>query len=677
MTSAEKAFCFVSMMALGLSAETIGLGASPNKWTADDILMEERAGDWAVSPDGTMAVWVKSGVEVIDGEERRVSSLSISRLAEGTSSELIRGRETVWSPAFSPDGKSIAFLSDRKPPEGKGAQIWAIPIKGGEPFPVSRLDRGIRRFAWKDATSFVALAPESTASWDAKRENREEGDYVLVGEKPDPPTRLFLLNLEDGSATRLTENNDRIRSLSVDPQGRLAVVSADQNPSYDFDFSTPPSIYIVDLTQGGMKRIFSESRLRPSQVRWRPDGKGFYFMDHYARHPLNMQAPLTQLYYYDLAGGKLEQVDVGWPRGLGRTYIPTVDGVIAFLADGVYFRPFRLERTSTGWVKFPLTGKHVPDFTEFLADRSGRTLVYAYSKPNLPPQWYGAKIIGSEIVEEKKLTDLNTHYRTKPLGRCEILTWKGAGHEAVEGILYYPLGYREGRRYPLVVDLHGGPASSNLNTWYHDWASPVILWQQEGAFVLQVNYHGSAGYGPDWAESIGGRFCEPGIIDIEAGVDELIRRGLVDSEKLAVSGWSYGGVLSVALITQTVRYRAASVGAAAIEWISGWGESNHNAAFIEFLVGGAPWVMPQAYLEKSSLFKLHNVVTPTIVYSGTEDTSVPLYHSKNLFRALQHIGKAPVRLIHFPGESHMLGRLAHQRRKIQEDLAWFDRYLFK
>ncbi len=224
--------------------------------------------------------------------------------------------------------------------------------------------------------------------------------------------------------------------------------------------------------------------------------------------------------------------------------------------------------------------------------------------------------------------------------------------------------------------IHGGPAGADHDAWSQSWAAPILLWRQRGAFVLQVNYHGSSDYGLDWVESIAGHYYELEIPDIESGVDELIRRGLVDPARLGSTGWSNGGILTAALITATNRYKAASVGAADVEWFSDWANVDFGASFDNYYFGGAPWEVPQVYMAKSPFFKLTNVTTPTIVFTGTDDRNVPPHQSWSLFRALQQIGKAPVRFLTFPSEPHSLRAVAHQRRKLDEDLAWFDHYLF-
>ena len=345
-------------------------------------------------------------------------------------------------------------------------------------------------------------------------------------------------------------------------------------------------------------------------------------------------------------------------RGVGGDYAPIEGGVLVLLADGARYRPARIDRQGTGWRRTDLVGEHVSNLDELVASADGSWIAYEYSTSNVPEQWYGAALDGAQVEQVQKLTRLNPSFAAKTTGRTDVIRWEGALGEEVEGLLHFPLDWEEGRRYPLILDIHGGPTGVDRDTWDSDWHDPNILWRQRGAFVLQVNYHGSSNYGLDWVESIGeGKYYDLEVPDIEAGVDEVIRRGFVDPDRLASSGWSNGGILTAALITESRRYRAAIVGAADVEWFSDWANVDFGAAFDNYYFGGTPWEKPEVYLEKSPFFRLHEVTTPTLVHTGTADRNVPPHQSWSLFRVLQQVGKAPTKLLLYPGEPHSLQKV--------------------
>jgi dienelactone hydrolase len=225
--------------------------------------------------------------------------------------------------------------------------------------------------------------------------------------------------------------------------------------------------------------------------------------------------------------------------------------------------------------------------------------------------------------------------------------------------------------------IHGGPFGVDNDSWEESWAYPVNLVAQRGAFVLRPNYHGSSSYGLKFAESIaGGKYYDLPLEDIDKGVDALIARGMVDPAKLATTGWSNGAILSAALIVKDQRYKAASLGAGGAEWVADWGACEFGLSFSNYYLGKSPLEDPQLYLKMAPLYQFDKIKTPTIIFQGDSDRAVPPHHGWAQFRVLQQLGKVDVRFIQFPGEPHSLEKLAHQRRKLTEELAWLDKYLF-
>lgn len=654
-------------------------------WTIDDVVNPESAGSWTLSRDGATAVWSRSQVERVEGQERRVGNLWLTRLGEGEpqSFQLTRGRDGAGSPRISPNGELIAFTTGRDVPDAQGdakdaRQIWVIPVDGGEAYAVTRLARSPRSFDWIDDETFLIVAQESATLWEKEQEEKKDTARVVEDALREPPTRLFCVSINSGRAERLTSNTDWIRSAAVSPDGSWAVISAAQSLSYGFDQRVPPHTRLVNLQTGEATRLFAETDLLPGRIIWSPDSSGFFFTNQYSTHPQYRQATITHLHHFDIAAEDHQQVALDWPRGIGGSIQATEDGVIVMLANGVRSQPARIWRDDDGWHRTLLEGRHERSLNAMTLAHDGRSMLYTRSSTTEWPQTFAARLEGSRIVDEKQITELNKQFETKPQGRVEIITWTGANGDEVEGILRYPFDHEEGQTYPLILNPHGGPAGTSMDRWSLSWGSPRLLWQQEGAFVLEPNYHGSAGYGLEWVESIGGgKYYELETPDLVNGVDHLIAEGLVDPDRLAVAGWSNGGILAAELITRSTRWKAASVGAADVEWISDWANVDFGAAFDNYYFGASPLEDPQTYIDKSPFFRLDQVTTPTIVFTGTEDRNVPPHQSWSLFRMMQQLELAPVRLVLFPGEPHGLRKIAHQRRKIEEDLAWFRRYLFE
>lgn len=666
------------------------VAAAPAPWSVDDLVQAESAEDWTVAPDGSAAAWIQSEMEGEGGAERPVARVWLARLAgggrEAPAARMTRAVEQASRPRFSPDSRRLAFLSDRAPAGDEGAadgtrQVWLLPLSGGEPYPATGFDRDVADFDWIDERTLVVLAAESPSEREQRRQEAEDTAIAVDDAEDEPAVRLFRVALDEdgaeGEVRRLTANRDWIEAFAVAPDGKRAVATAARSLSYNFDQRVRPRTLLIDLSTGAETDLFADGpAVVPQGFRWAPDSSGFYFTEERTTHPTYRIATVTDLWFYDLAARTAQRLDLGWARGLAAPVEPLADGFLALLADGVRHRPARYAHGRGGWKRTDLSGTHAKNLDAWTLSADGRTLVYEHSSATRPPQGFAARLEGTRIVSERRITALNAGWEGRPTGKSEIVQWKGAKGDTVEGILRYPLDWKDGEKRPLVLSIHGGPNETDRDSWAEDWSAPEILLRDRGAFVLSANYHGSAGYGLEWVESIAGRYYDLEVPDLEKGVDALIARGLVDPEKLGTLGWSNGGILSAELITRTRRYKAASIGAADVEWISDWGNVEFGAAFDNYYFGGPPWEKLDHYIAKSPFFRLKDVTTPTLVFAGTADRAVPPGQAWSLFRALQQIGKAPTRLVLFPDEPHALLEPAHQRRKIEEELAWFDRHLF-
>lgn len=669
-------------MALACAVSGPAIAQDAQQWTIDDLLFEESASSFAVSADGRWVAWVRAQMDKETG--RRAANLWITRVADGESWALTRGTDTHGSPQFSPDGRYLAFTSSREPRDkseaASGSQLWIMRLDGGEPWPLTTDVRGLRGFAWKGQRSdtLVFAAQEQPSRLELARKKKDDTSIAVEDTLDAPPVRLWSVAVGSRAVRRLTTNADWIETLAVAPDGRRAVTRNAQSLSYEFDQRVPPRTYLVNLETGAREEVNLGDRVTPDRIAWAPDGSGWYFSYEYSTHPMYRTATISLLAFYDMAARRVAQVDLGWDRGIG-SFAAVPDGFVAWLPDGVRDRAARYVRRGATWRPTPLQGDHVANTWAWAVSPSGQTIAYVTSTANTPPQPYVARLEGSRVTGARRVAELNAGHANKPKPRVELVRWVGARGDSVEGLLYYPLEWREGRPYPVVVSPHGGPASRDRDAWVEGWHDPYVLLNQKGAFVFRINYHGSSGYGLDWVESIAGgaAYYDLPLEDIERGVDVLIARGLAHRDSIAAAGWSNGAILSTALVVRNPeRYRALVAGAGDVEWISDWGNVDFGAAFDNYYLGASPLEDPERYIAVSPFFQLDRVRAPTLIFFGTEDRNVPPSQGWSHFRALQQLGNTAVRFVLFPGEPHGLRQLAHQRRKVEEELAWLDRHLW-
>jgi dipeptidyl aminopeptidase/acylaminoacyl peptidase len=655
------------------------LAATKPTWEIDDVILTESIQDIQVSPDGRWAVWVHVAPD--KEHEECIGNLVRLDLAMGRETILTRGNERCFHPRWSPDGQRLAFLRSHNDKN----QIWLIDPSGGEAWPLTEWPADILQFEWAGPDALVFAAQE-TPTLRASRLKEEKDDSIVVeDERHEPPVRLFRAETSSKKVTRLTDNDDRIDKLAVSPDGRYAVAIHQRSLRYNYDNKIKPIVLLHDLHKDQARRLFAEPHWNIQYFYWSPDSRGFYAVNLHNSQPRFAQAGILQLHYFDLTGNVVLPVDLAWERGLAErednddapALTVTRTGFIALLADGVRTKSARYTRAGNDWRREWLEGEHADHIFDVQASTDGRTLLYAYSTARTPTQWYRAALDGSRLDKPRPFAILNPRLRQLRHARTEVVAWKGARGDEVQGLLYYPHNYRERTKYPLVVMIHGGPAAADRDAWEEWWTCPANLVCQRGAFVLKVNYHGSSGYGLKWLESITkGRYGDLEAIDIEKGVDSLITRGLVDPARLAVSGWSNGAILANLLTVQTMRYKAAIAGAGNVEYVSDWANCEFGDAFNRYYLGASPLENPFFYLLKSPFYRLQRVRTPTLIFFGSDDRTVPVHQGWVQYRALQQLGKTDVRFVLFPGEKHALTKLAHRRRKVKEELAWLDRYLF-
>jgi dipeptidyl aminopeptidase/acylaminoacyl peptidase len=302
--------------------------------------------------------------------------------------------------------------------------------------------------------------------------------------------------------------------------------------------------------------------------------------------------------------------------------------------------------------------------------RDGARVAYVLSTPTSPGDVHASD---ATFASPRKLTDVNPQVASLALGETEVVKWKSTDGWEVEGVLVKPVGYQAGRRYPLLVDAHGGPTGAHNAAFKSSWASPGQYWAGQGWAVLYPNPRGSTGYGEKFTKANIEDWGGGDYRDIMTGVDHLIKAGIADSSKMAFQGWSYGGYMTAWVVSQTSRFKAASMGAGLSNMVSMYGTTDIPEYIGTFFSGAPTEKNFQLLRSRSAITHVDRVTTPLLILSGGSDERVPIGQSMEYYRALKDRGK-PVELVFFPREGHGLGEYYHQIEKVRREFDWITRY---
>lgn len=637
-------------------------GQSKKPMSIIDFLNIPSLSDPQLSPDGNQLLYVLH--ESNWKENHQVGHIWRKNINNGDLIKLTNGDKTESSPRWSPDGKNIAFIAQR-PPTDKN-QIYMILNQGGEAWQLTNHKPGVRRIYWApDGKSIYFLANDPKTKEEEKKDKLKDDVYAY--DENYKLSHLWRIGIEDSVATRITEGNYSINNYQPSRDGKNIVVSRGISPL--FDESTQNEIWLMDK-DGQNARQLTDNNVSEFGGSLSPDGKqvlfgananenfDFYYNDKVFVLPASGGDP--KLMIEDL---KYEVSTVQWTKDGKGVYLLLNMGIQSQLFKYTLFNKNLKQITNgdhsiTQWRYNPVIDQHV----------------FGINSSNNPGDIHLLK--GDDVKTLTKLTNIYDYLETEfKLHRQEKVSWQGNDGVTVEGLLYYPIDYVSGRAYPLVVQTHGGPASSDKFGFSRSFTRYNAVLAAKGYIVLQPNYRGSTGYGDDFLRDMVGSYFRNSHLDVMAGVDYLISRGLADPDKLVKMGWSAGGHMTNKLITFTDRFKAASSGAGAINWISMYGQSDVRIYRTPWF-GGTPWqenAPIDTYWENSPLKDISKVKTPTLVMVGANDVRVPLPQSLELYRALKRNG-VPTHLYVAPREPHGWRELRHRLYKINVELSWFAKY---
>ncbi len=680
--------CLCGAMAAGLAQE-----ARP-PITLDEFLNTTEIRSAKISPDGqAVVVWTSSP----DWQHNRFrDDLWLWQQNTNALTPLTQAGFDS-QPAWSPDGKYIAFLSlrpltDDEPDDKNNKEdterVWVISASGGEAFPLYTEKLEAHAFAWSADGAKVLFStrqPLTKAEEDAQKQEwkdvvrwreQERGDLLLavpfqaaMAENQKTPAPHDKKQDDEHPLPKIAQvlaKNDRAITEIASSANQIAFETG--SVSKRMEGPEAYEIYLVSTDSGGARQL-THNQAVESGLHWSPDGKRLYFNVRAAAGSLEgkYQDVQGRLYAVDPSSGKVDRLGADFSGSL-EDYTVTDDGsIIAAGLTGTQQQLYKID----GSVAAPLHGAD-GTYSGVDAARHSHRIIALHSTIVAPTQVLLADGPAG-LQHAKAVTAFNPVFHERAEPEWSVYRWKADDGTQVEGVLIYPPGKKGMKHLRMLTLIHGGPADADGDRFGADWYDWATLAAANGWLVFRPNYRGSSGYGDKFMLEIAPHLVSRPGRDILEGVDALVKDGIADPDRLAIGGYSYGGYMTNWLITQTTRFKAAVTGAGAVEHAANWGNDDETYDDAWYL-GGRPWDDPELYQSEAALFQFNKVKTPVHLVGGDADIRVSYLEDVLMERALDQLG-IPHQFLVFPGEGHPLDKNPwHGYIKVREELKWLEKY---
>jgi dipeptidyl aminopeptidase/acylaminoacyl peptidase len=722
LTSVPRATGLTATLALALTSLA---SAQQRPMTFLDMQHLKQAGSPEISPDGRSVLYTLS---VPDWQEaRRTTDVWLVSTSQGVGSErqlTFTKDKNETSPRWSRDGRFFVFSSNR---DGSGAnavnQLYAMRPDGGEARKITDAKDGVGQFAFgRDAPWLVYAAGQTDeqqlwalpaaeiltgeakpvqltkhatpVSWwslsrdgkqlfflaadtvDKDNKTRVEKKFNVQIRNEDPPLQhLWVLDAEGRQERRLTSGTEySVGGVTVSRDGKWVGFRGAPNNRY-FRTVTESGIhddlYLLDVATGKVERLTSNAEIGESSLSFSPDGQWIAFSA--ANDFTYSRDSRVYLRRVADAGGQWRKLGDGFDGGAGIGWW-SADGKAIYFGEGIAVTTQIMALDLASGAVTQVTRERAVTFAT-KDDDTGLILVN-YTHPKEPSSLYLARS-EADLADKSRwtrLTNPNPQVAGFALGDAEELTWKSKDGRTVGGVLLKPVGYTAGRRYPLIVQIHGGPAGADQLGFNGGYGSQVYA--GAGYMVLLPNYRGSSNYGERHrVETAGvGKYFDRGFDDIMSGVDHLVAQGMVHADSLGAMGWSAGGHYSNWILTHTDRFKAISSGAGTMNWISMYAQSDVQRNRQWYMGGKLPYDDYEAYWAVSPLKYIKAAKTPTMIHVVDGDPRVPRPQSEELHMALKKLG-VPTEFFVYPGNTHGIPDPRNQLTKAVAEFGWFEKWI--
>ncbi|MBI4469977.1 MAG: S9 family peptidase [Acidobacteria bacterium] len=641
------------------------IGAAEERVLTPELIMTLRQVTEAqISPDGSRIVFQVSRPRTPDEKPgAAVPELWLLRTAGGAPVRFATNVDGDRAAQWSPDGRSVAFLSRR--PGSEHTQIHLIPADGGEAAGLTSAPNSVGAFRWSQDGKWIAYTVTDPKTEKEKEAERKGQDWV-VADANYKHLRLHAIEVASRKSHIVTTGDLSIHDFDWSPDGRSLVIASAETPLVDDGFmklklQTVPA-------EGGIPKVLAKTAGKLSHPRWSPDGKWIAWLGATA-----LNDPYAGSIFIASSNG-------GTPENL----TPDFEGTATWLSwaggspSTIAFVAIERQETKAYTLSLPAkTRTPIPTggvslLAGLSLSRDSQRAVFSASAPAHP---YELFMTDRGSASTQRLTTLNPQLDGINFGDQEVVRWKSVDGLEIEGIIVKPVDFRDWRRYPIVMQPHGGPESADLNGWmgtYGRWGQMLAGLEY---ITFYPNYRGSIGRGVKYAMGDHRDLMGKEFQDMLSGLDHLVAAGLGDADRIGIGGASYGGYTSAWAATEASgRFKAAVVWAGITNWYSMTGTSD---IFLENSIVHWDAMMYDQYAlywERSPLARVPDAKTPTLILHGTADPRVPISQSQELYTALKWKG-VPVEFVSYPREGHGLAERAHQEDSMRRVRAWFENYL--
>lgn len=688
-----------------------------------DVQLMNRGGSWTPSPDGGRMLYTVSTPDWQEAESQ--TDIHVVSLAEGLSSSralTFTPDEDEGDPTWAPDGSSFVFTSDRdSEEEDDSEQLYLMRLDGGEGQRFTDLEHGVSDFDFSPDGRWLVVrsgesgqeqlyrmavadlpraeavqitedeagvdewswAPDGTAvyftrpnAFDEAEERRKELGFTVDVKNPVTPlSGLWSVEVESGRERRVVSDDGySVEEFEISGDGRWIAFTGGSPERYERNITGAglyADQYLLEVGTGRIERLTNNEEVGEDQAVFSPDSRRIAFAAPDDLERYSMTEDRIYIRDVDDGGGGFRKLGTGFDQSLDIDFW-SEDGETIYFNAGV--------KVTNQLHALDIAADRVTQITHERAalsverDEDSGVLLIEYTDPETPETVF--TVADLDDVDDRsrwtRLVDVNPQLDDVALGEQVEVEWTSTDGKRVGGVLVYPVGYEEGTRYPLVVSIHGGPASADLLTFNDGYNSQVYA--GAGYAVLMPNYRGSRNYGNEHRTDIVGDYFTLGFDDIMTGVDHLIAEGVADPDRLGAFGWSAGGHWSNWILTHTDRFKAISSGAGTMNWISMYAQSDVQRNRQFYIGDDFLYENFETYWDQSPLKYITNASTPTMVHVVEGDPRVPSPQSVELHMALKKLG-VPTELFMYPGRSHGIPDPRNRLVKAVSEMAWMDHWV--